>query len=126
VRNTSKTESVIITNIGDAELTGTASMEGTAYSVLGDPNYTLASGESVTIQVQFRPTAQGSFDGALVLSGDPNGNVVIELRGLGLRKDSNAGCGTSDDAGSRMSDALVAMVVFGLLAAATMLRKRED
>jgi len=126
VRNTNKIENVVITNIGDAVLTGAASIEGAGYFVLGDPNYTLASGASATIQVQFTPTGEGSFDGALVLSGDPNGNVVVELSGLGLRKDSNAGCGTSDDAGSGMSDALVAVVVFGLLAAATMLRKRED
>ncbi|MBI1320346.1 MAG: DUF5011 domain-containing protein [Candidatus Hydrogenedens sp.] len=131
VRNAAKTADVRITNVGDAELSGTATAQGNGFSVVGTADYTLGSGDSAVITVRFSPASQGTFEGTLALSGDPNGNIVVELTGVGTlfdKGDSATGCGTGSDAGGGpLSDVLVALAVFAaLLAAANVMRKRAE
>jgi outer membrane protein assembly factor BamB len=77
------TESVVYTNTGGASLTiGTAQPPQAPFSVDGLPaqGHTLASGESVTVNVSFSPTSTGSYLDELTLN-STGGNVTVGLSG---------------------------------------------
>jgi len=113
--------SVTVQNLGDDTLTGTATVEGAAFSLVDGANLSLESGETQVVTVRFAPNAMQSFSGSLLLAGGEGGDITVSLSGVGTLFDKGAsatGCGTTDGGSSMMADLLVVGFVLALLAVA--------
>jgi Domain of unknown function (DUF4082)/Abnormal spindle-like microcephaly-assoc'd, ASPM-SPD-2-Hydin len=85
--NSSAVQSLTLTSSGTAPVTvSSASVSGAEFSlVAGTFPITLNSGQSVTLQVQFKPTAAGGATGSFAISSNSaiSGNAVVSLSGTG-------------------------------------------
>jgi Abnormal spindle-like microcephaly-assoc'd, ASPM-SPD-2-Hydin len=85
--NSSSTQSLALTSSGTSPVTvNSASISGAAFSIVGATlPATLNPGQSMTLQLQFKPTAAGSATGSLTLSSNStsNGTAVVSLSGTG-------------------------------------------
>ncbi|MCU1224397.1 MAG: choice-of-anchor domain [Edaphobacter sp.] len=86
--NSAAAQSVTLTSTGTAAVTvSSASISGTGFSLVGGSlPVTLSPGQSLTLQVQFKPVATGSATGQLTVRSDSatNGTAVIGLSGAGV------------------------------------------
>ncbi len=84
--NTSATQTVLVTSSGTAALTISAAMaSGAGFTVMG-PGFpvTLQPGQTVTLSIQFDPTATGAVSGAVTLTTNTSAGVAtIGLTGTG-------------------------------------------
>jgi hypothetical protein len=109
---------VTVQNLGDATLTGTASVDGAGFSLVDGASFNLDSGDTQTVTVRFAPNAAQSFSGSLLLSGGEGGDITVSLTGNGTLFDKGAsatGCGTTQESGSLVADLLVVGFVLSLL-----------
>jgi hypothetical protein len=85
--NSSATQSLTLTSSGTSPVTvNSASISGTAFSLVGASlPATLNPGQSMTLQVQFKPAATGSATGNLAISGNSTtgSTAVVSLSGTG-------------------------------------------
>ncbi len=90
--NSSSTQSLALTSSGTSPVTvNSASISGAAFSIVGATlPATLNPGQSMTLQVQFKPTATGSATGSLTIgSNSTSGSTsVISLSGTGTTANS--------------------------------------
>ncbi len=113
--------SVVVQNLGDATLTGAASVEGAGYSLVDGAAFNLVSGATQTVTVRFAPTAAQTYAGNLLLTSSEGGNITVSLSGTGTLFDKGAsatGCGTNTGADNTKADLLVVGFVLLLLGAA--------
>lgn len=100
--------SFTLSNTGGTAVVGNATTTGAAFSVTQGNSYNLAAGANTTVRVQFLPGGEGDTSGTLRLSGDPDGDIIVNLFGTGL-KAGNAACSVTQ--GQRgtwsMADALL-------------------
>ena len=85
--NTTSTQSVTLTSTGTASVTvSAATLTGTGFAMSGVTfPLTLGSGQTATIQVQFKPTTAGAATGQLTITSNAstNGTATIALSGTG-------------------------------------------
>jgi hypothetical protein len=85
--NTSTTNSLTLTSTGTSSLTvNSASIAGTGFTIVGGSfPATLSPNQSMTLQVQFKPTVSGSATGQLTISSNSTtgGTAVVSLSGTG-------------------------------------------
>jgi hypothetical protein len=90
--NSSTTQSLSLTSSGTSPVTvNSASISGAAFSIVGATlPATLNSGQSITLQVQFKPTATGLATGNLTISSNSTtgGTAVVSLSGTGTTANS--------------------------------------
>jgi hypothetical protein len=90
--NSSATQSVTLTSSGTSAATvNSASISGAAFSIVGATMpATLNPGQSMTLQVQFKPTATGSASGSLTISSNSTtgSTAVVSLSGTGTTANS--------------------------------------
>ena len=98
-------------NLGDAILSGTATVNGNGVSLVSGGTYELESGETATVTVRFAPGSVATFSGTLVLNGGDGGTINVALSGVGTltdKGDSATGCGSAPGAnGGPMADLLL-------------------
>ena len=83
----SATQSVTVTNTGTAPVNiSAANITGAGFTVVGgNPSSSVPVGQSVTVQMQFAPTAMGAASGALTVTSDAsNSPTAISLSGTGM------------------------------------------
>ncbi len=80
-RGSSKDTTVTVTNLGGQVLSGSAAT-GAPFSVVGTSAYSLNPGESAEIVVRYTPSALGSQEGLLTLSG--GSGVALSIVGTGF------------------------------------------
>lgn len=96
-----------IENTGDTATSGTASVSGTGFSIVGAADYSLGSGAAATITVRFQPADQVDYAATLTFTGDPDGDIAVALSGSGV-KDGFLGCGPEPGThGRRLGDVFV-------------------
>jgi hypothetical protein len=81
------TQSVTVTNTGTAAVNiSTATITGSGFSVVGgNPSASVPVGQSMTVQMQFAPTAGGVASGTLTVTSDAsNSPLAISLSGTGM------------------------------------------
>lgn len=81
-------QSLTVTNAGTSVVNiAQATMTGAAFTVVsGTPSGSIQVGQSVTVQIQFAPTASGATSGALtVVSDASNSPLTISLSGTGAQ-----------------------------------------
>jgi Domain of unknown function (DUF4082)/Abnormal spindle-like microcephaly-assoc'd, ASPM-SPD-2-Hydin len=85
--NSPATQSLTLTSSGTAPVTvNSVSITGAGFTIVGGSfPVTLASNQSMTLQVQFKPTATGSTTGQLTISSNSTsgGTAVVSLSGTG-------------------------------------------
>jgi hypothetical protein len=85
--NSSATQSLTLTSSGTSALTvNSASITGAGFTIVGGSfPVTLNPNQSMTLQVQFKPTASGSAAGQLTISSNSSsgGSAVVSLAGTG-------------------------------------------
>jgi hypothetical protein len=90
--NSSATQSLTLTSSGTSSVTvNSASISGAAFSIAGATlPATLNPGQSVTLQVQFKPAATGSATGNLTISSNSSAGstAVVSLSGTGTTANS--------------------------------------
>jgi hypothetical protein len=90
--NSSTTQSLTLTSSGTSAATvNSASISGAAFSIVGATMpATLNPGQSMTLQVQFKPTATGSATGNLTISSNSTtgSTAVVSLSGTGTTANS--------------------------------------
>lgn len=111
-----------LSNTGGTAIVGNATTTGAAFSVTQSNSYNLAGGANTTVRVQFSPGGEGDTSGTLRLTGDPDGDIVVNLFGTGL-KGGNAACGVSKGQPGRWSTADALLV--GLCGAVLVLSTRK-
>ena len=126
VQSGTRDRNVTVQNLGDAILSGTATVNGNGFSLVSGGTYELESGETATVTVRFAPGSVATFSGTLVLNGGDGGTINVALSGVGTltdKGDSATGCGSAPGAnGGPMADLLLVGGVLALLALAA--RKR--
>jgi hypothetical protein len=85
--NASSSQTLTLSSTGTSPVTvNAATVTGTGFSVVGEslPSV-LNAGQSLTLQVQFKPTSAGAASGKLTISSNSNtsGTTVISLNGTG-------------------------------------------
>ncbi len=81
-------QSIGVTNTGTSAVTITAAaITGAAFTVVGgNPASSIPVGQSVTVQIQFAPTATGAVAGTLTVTSDAsNTPLAISLSGTGMQ-----------------------------------------
>ncbi len=73
-----------VTNNGGTTINGTASVTGGSFSRISSANFTVAPGASTVVQARFTPLNLGAAAGTLVLTGDPDSDITINLSGTGV------------------------------------------
>ena len=84
----SATQGVTVTNTGTSAVNiSAATITGAAFSVVGgNPSTSVPVGQSVTVQIQFAPTAAGAATGTVtVISDASNSQLAISLSGTGTQ-----------------------------------------
>ena len=85
--NSSTSKSVTLTSTGTSSLTvNSASIAGAGFTIVGGSfPATLSPNQSMSLQVQFKPTASGSATGQLTISSNSTsgGTAVVSLSGTG-------------------------------------------
>ncbi|MGA2170696.1 MAG: choice-of-anchor D domain-containing protein [Terracidiphilus sp.] len=114
VVNTPATQSLTLTSTGTAAVTvNSAVLTGTGFTFSG-PNFpvTLTPGQTVTLGVQFDPTAAGAATGQLTITSNSstNGTAVIALTGTGTA--ASYAVDLSWDAPSSSTDPVVGYNVY--------------
>jgi len=115
------TRTITLQNTGGLPLIGNASTTGAGFSITSGAAYNIAAGASTTVVLRFAPGDTGNFTGQLILTGDPDGNLIGALTGTGI-KAAGAMCSASSGAGGRWSGA-DALVVLGVLAGLWLTRR---
>jgi hypothetical protein len=86
--NTSTTQSLTLTSTGTAPVTvSSAEITGAGFTLVGGTlPVTLSPTQSITLQVQFRPTATSSVNGQLTINSDSStgSTAVVSLSGTGI------------------------------------------
>ena len=85
--NIAKTQSLILTSSGTSPVTiSSASITGSGFSIVGGSfPVTLNSTQTLTLQIQFDPTAAGNDSGQLTInSNSTTGSLVVTLSGAGI------------------------------------------
>ncbi len=97
--NSSATQSLTLTSLGTAPVTvNSVSITGAAFTIVaGTFPVTLTPSQSVTLQVQFKPTATGSTTGQLTISSNSTtgGTAVVSLSGTGTAGNSQLTLGAT-------------------------------
>src|SRR5438094_320561 len=81
------TQSVTLKNTGTAAVSvSQTSVSGSAFSITkGTPLYSIAAGQSVTLQIRFAPSSSGGSSGTLTVTSDAdNSPTAITLTGTGV------------------------------------------
>ncbi len=120
-----------VTNTGGGTLTGFAVLTNTGsdtFALVGEADYSLATGESDTVTVSFTPSGAMDFRGTITFNGGDPQEETVTLRGTGTTPLDKPvvilGCaGGSVASGSPWGDAIVVLLALGALLAATRLRK---
>ena len=85
--NTAKTLSLVLTSTGTSAVTvNSAAITGAGFSIVsGTLPATLNPQQSITLQVQFKPTATGSASGQITISSNSSngGSTIVALSGTG-------------------------------------------
>lgn len=109
-----------LANNGGSTVAGNASTTGSAFSIVAGASYNLTAGNSIEVRVRFTPGSPDDFAGTLTLTGDPDGAIVVNLTGSGI-KAGNAACAAVK--GQRntwsLADALIVALCLGSLLVAT-------
>jgi len=82
------TQSVTVTNAGTAIVNlSAATISGAGFTVMGgNPSASIPVGQSITVQMQFAPTAFGAANGTLTVTSDAsNSPLAIALSGTGMQ-----------------------------------------
>jgi hypothetical protein len=85
---TSGTQSVTVTNTGTAAVNiAAATIAGAGFTIMsGNPSASVPVGQSLTVQMQFAPTAGGVASGTLTVTSDAsNSPLAIALSGTGMQ-----------------------------------------
>jgi hypothetical protein len=97
--NSSATQSLTLTSSGTSSVTvNSVSITGAAFSIVaGTFPVTLTPSQSVTLQVEFKPTATGSTTGQLTISSNSTtgGTAVVSLSGTGTTGNSQLTLGAT-------------------------------
>jgi hypothetical protein len=97
--NTSSTLSLSLTSSGTAPVTvNSASISGTGFSlVAGTFPVTLSQGQSLTLQVSFKPTSATSSSGAVTIASNSatNSTITVALSGTGVSNSPQLTLGSS-------------------------------
>jgi hypothetical protein len=124
---------ITVMNTGTGTVNGTASLSTNpdgVFSLVGTTAYSLASGESTTIEVSFAPLADEAYTGELTLTGGDNGPLTITLLGSGTTvvKTGLFGCSPATGVtGSPLGDlSFVALVLLALVAASRAYRSSRQ
>jgi hypothetical protein len=81
-------QSLTVTNTGTATVNiSAATVSGAGFTVVGgNPSASVPVGQSVTVQMQFAPTASGAANGTLTVTSDAsNSPLAISLSGTGMQ-----------------------------------------
>jgi len=84
------TKSLTVTNAGTATVNiSAATVSGAGFTVVGgNPSASVPVGQSITVQMQFAPTAGGAANGTLTVTSDAsNSPLAISLSGTGMQPD---------------------------------------
>ena len=73
---------LIVTNVGGGTLSGSATVSGRDFRLLGQSTYTLGPGEQIALTVQCAPTAEGVVNGVLHLTGAEGESVPMTATGV--------------------------------------------
>jgi centrosomal CEP192-like protein/HYDIN/CFA65/VesB family protein/ASPM-SPD-2-Hydin domain-containing protein/uncharacterized protein DUF1573 len=82
------TQSVTVTNSGTATVNlSAATISGAGFTVMGgNPSASIPVGQSITVQMQFAPTAPGAANGTLTVTSDAsNSPLAVSLSGTGMQ-----------------------------------------
>ena len=98
--NTPTTKTVTLTSTGTSDLTvNSASISGAGFTLFREAlPATLSAGQSMSLTVQFNPTATGAVSGQLVVSSDSSsgGTSTVALSGTGAAAASSSDHGEPD------------------------------
>ncbi|MBI2432517.1 MAG: DUF5011 domain-containing protein [Candidatus Hydrogenedentes bacterium] len=118
-------------NAGSGTLDGTATITNNpdgVFSIIGATGYSLDANETTTLRVRFAPAEDAAYTGVIRFSGDINGPVNIQLRGLGTAEDKPFrifGCGGETlPLNSSLWGDLAAVGAFAFLLCALAARRR--
>lgn len=81
-------QNFLVQNTGGTAITGTA-VAVAPFSVTSNANFTVNPGASVTVAVRYTPSALGVANGNVKFTGDPDGNITVNLTGTGVNSPGN-------------------------------------
>jgi hypothetical protein len=125
----SRTVDYVLQNTGPGVVAGSASIDGTGFSIVGNANYTLAGATTATVQARFAPTVEGAQEGSITFTGGTNGPVTIQISGVGANvvKTAFFGCGASGDGGVGFGDiAILGGLLLALLAGSRLWNRAQQ
>jgi hypothetical protein len=76
-----------LTSTGALGLSGEATIEGagaSAFTITSGDSYSISPTRSARMTVQFKPEAGGSFDATIRFTGDETGDILVNIRGVGV------------------------------------------